>query len=553
MASKILRKKLPPNMRSDFWNDFIDCIEDESELAKLTIVDKRTFNNVETMSYSRMLEISELLDMPFNVSLSSDPEFLRKEIEAIPFKIKWKATTLLYLSFFKALDDVGMIYLYYYDSSNLIRNTENLLNYTNGIDPSEPYYQRSVMNFSSVISDDTKLDDGLYLDTGWNLDSRTSKLNTKHLSLEFFLNKVVEVDSKEYLITPNCFSFIQINMNKYKKATEVIHIGCQLGALTDSSGYYNSSGLSYTMPSLKLNCVTTSNFSSVVTVDDIYYMIFGIGTKTNLPSSSGGVEPTELTSKVAKIKILDVEKYETSTWLGVNAQYIGNMINDEQLGTGDDVTSTFSSNLAYFPVKKENVLITFTSAGNEYTLADDGFGNLYGTNGEGTINYTTGAVYINTNIYYPVTESIGSGDGTTLIFNYTTVFPIIKESSIIIKYIISGTTYAARDDGSGNIVGTSVSGTINYTTGILNLVFTLVPANGTTINMTYSYQKTSIPDNNTPIVTAYYFLNDSIEITEAGITNLAGNLIAYATFPPVKFKDYYNHLNMFFMINKSIF
>jgi hypothetical protein len=552
MASEVLRKKLPPNMRSDFWNDFIDAIESESEIAKVSMSEKENLFNMETMDSTRMTELLTLLGFPCDVSINSSDDFLRMEVESIPFKIKYKATTLLYLSLFKALSRSGMIYLYYYDSENLIRDTYGLLAYTNGIDTSEPYYQRSKMNFSEVISSDYMLDSGLKLDEGWKLDNSTSKLNTKHLALEFFIDQVVTVDNTDFLMIPEYFSYISTNMDKFKKVSEVIHVGCQLGAITDSSGYYNSLGYTYTMPTLKLNCVTTDNWTSITDVDSITYMIFGIGSNSNLPAINGtGTIPTALVSKVAKIKILNSEKYEDNTYYGVNAEYIGNLINDETLGTGDGSTTSFSSTLNYYPVKPYNVKLSFTSASTEYTLEDDGYGTLLGTNATGIINYDTGAVTVNMEFYYEVSETLGTGDGSTTSFSYTTTYSSIKENSILIKYIISGTTYTASDNGSGTIVGTSVTGTINYTTGEVTLTFTLAPANSTNIVITYSYNKTTIPDNGTTIDVEYYFLKNSIEITEAGITDSGGKLLAYATFPPLKFKNYTNHLNMFFMIDKS--
>ena len=553
MASGILRKKLPPNMRSDFWNDFIDAIEEESEYTKQNIADKKTYFDMDTMSYARMQELISLLGFPLDVSINSSEDFLRQEIKSIPFKIKWKATTLLYLSLFKALSRTGIIYLYYYDSANLVRDTEGLLTYINNTtDLSKPYYHCSTMNFSEIIAENFKLDSGLKLDEGWNLDNQSSKLNTKHLSLELFLDQVILDNEKEYLITPPYFSYILTNMQKFKKVTEVIHVGCQLGAITDSSHYYNSHGLAYTMPDLHLNCVTTGDLTGISSVSEIVSMSFGVGTKTNLPSIGGsGVIPTGLTSKVAKIKILSSEKYEDTNYYGVNAEYIGNLINDETIGTGDGSTTHFSSTLVYSPVKPFNVVLSFISDSVEYTVEDNGYGLLIGNNASGTINYTTGEVVLDTEFYYQTTEVMGSGDGSTLIFNYTTLFPNIETNSVQIRYIISGTTYVALDNGSGAISGVAVSGTINYTTGVVSLTFTQAPASGTNITFKYSYQKTTVPDSGTTINVEYYFINSQIEITEAGLLDAGNHLLAYATFPPVKFNDFNNHMNMFFILYKS--
>ena len=82
-------------------------------------------------------------------------------------------------------------------------------------------------------------------------------------------------------------------------------------------------------------------------------------------------------------------------------------------------------------------------------------------------------------------EVVGTGDGATTSFNYTIANTPIGAYSVEINYTISGSNYIAYDDGAGNISGTSVSGTIDYTTGSLSLTFTTAPDNGTNITIDY--------------------------------------------------------------------
>ncbi len=96
---------------------------------------------------------------------------------------------------------------------------------------------------------------------------------------------------------------------------------------------------------------------------------------------------------------------------------------------------------------------------------------------------------INADYVNPVKSGTFSfaGDGTTLTFS-TTLDTVVQASSISISYTIAATAYTATDDGAGNITGTDLTGTINYSTGALALTFTTAPDASTTISGTYNYE-----------------------------------------------------------------
>lgn len=84
-------------------------------------------------------------------------------------------------------------------------------------------------------------------------------------------------------------------------------------------------------------------------------------------------------------------------------------------------------------------------------------------------------------------EILGAGDGVATSFSGTlTNYPVVPKT-VTISYTIGSTVYTATDDGAGTITGTSVSGTITYSTGAWALTFTTAPDNGT--NITADYDK----------------------------------------------------------------
>lgn len=76
-----------------------------------------------------------------------------------------------------------------------------------------------------------------------------------------------------------------------------------------------------------------------------------------------------------------------------NAYYASETIDEENIGTGDNSTVTFTGNLAYTPIRPGTIRITFTDA-TAKVITDDGNGNLVGDvdgTGNNTIVYATGA------------------------------------------------------------------------------------------------------------------------------------------------------------------
>lgn len=75
--------------------------------------------------------------------------------------------------------------------------------------------------------------------------------------------------------------------------------------------------------------------------------------------------------------------------------------------------------------------------------------------------------------FYPI--SIGIGDGVNLNFSYTLPFLPLK-GSVVAFSVCGGSDVRGYDDGdTGVISGTGITGLVNYTTGDIDLTFTVAP------------------------------------------------------------------------------
>jgi hypothetical protein len=94
-----------------------------------------------------------------------------------------------------------------------------------------------------------------------------------------------------------------------------------------------------------------------------------------------------------------------------------------------------------------------------------------------------------------------------------------------VSIAIASTTLAMFDDGNGNLNGNGVWGTVNYTTGLVNLYYAVNPSAGNNINMTFNTVfegATSIPQIN------LQFLSKSVRANLFALKNTVGLEQSYA-------------------------
>lgn len=88
-----------------------------------------------------------------------------------------------------------------------------------------------------------------------------------------------------------------------------------------------------------------------------------------------------------------------------------------------------------------------------------------------------------------LSTTLGTGNGTNLSFPGTLASTPVNTSSVVIIVTTGGVNVqVGADNGTGNITGATVSGTINYSTGAVTLTFTAgnAPASGATVLSQYS-------------------------------------------------------------------
>lgn len=589
MEALRLQMKLPPSLRNDFWGEMIDAIDVEFQLMRTEVFLKKTMYDLDNMTDDQLMEINNLLGVIFDATVNSTTEFIKREVEAIPFKIKYKATAKLYTSFPKSLGRVGQMFIYFYKNSSnaIIRNSKDLLESIDTHDPTLPFTHFSAENFTGYLENALKLDTGLLLDIEnegeiWKLDTVDSTISTNHVGIEFCIDQLITKQvrnnqdalvDKEFLMTREYLDFVTSNMEFARKAKEVPHIGSQLLLIGDSSNVFDSLSPTYTMPDLKAKVLTLPPFGYLNSVYEISYMEFGIGSHDVKSKTGSGILPTALDERVARTYILFDEKYSSDSYYGVVGEYLGQQINrfllhnsegyqlDDAYGAGkvDGINNNFKGTLLFAPVKKGNVKFVFYHEDNKMEIVDDGTGNLVGSGAYGTIDYENGKYSFSTDIDFRAETTIAEGDGSTTEFSYdfelgTPILSSASDPRVWVQFVINGRRYLVQDDGMGHFVHSKISsGTIDYTANTIHLIFTDPLTLDSELIVKYQYNKISTPDANSEIIVDYYFTVQSIEITEAGVFNENDELIAYATFPPLEFASIRNHVNIEFILKKTPF
>ena len=281
--SNIINSKqlLPLAINTTIWKEFFDCWDEELMLLKEEIDKKKSLFVVETIEDERAL-IQLMRDFGYapNRVLDDSLEFLKKETKTLLFKVKNRTTYQIYEYFFNLIGVKGRVFNYFYDGVKLVESVDLEATLTK---LSQDYQDWTVMfdaivpilNLNLFLNKQKTLDEpeeefNLDLDQGntWYLDQDVVVFSTRHLSIDFLPNGLLEKDGEDYLFLKEYSMFYNDIAQYNRKCVEVPHVGLLLSFVMDNSGVYNihnsNGNKEYTIPDLKMSYATTSATSRYV-------------------------------------------------------------------------------------------------------------------------------------------------------------------------------------------------------------------------------------------------------------------------------------------------
>ncbi len=297
---------------------------------------------------------------------------------------------------------------------------------------------------------------------------------------------------------------------------------------------------------------TQSNYANGI-IDDfsIYVKYFTQAQKEYLYNNKVGLI-VNLNNFYNRTAIEEVEKNESNSliWFGVQSYNKAKYVNDEFLfnyttGLQTYLGTTFFNNLEPFRVALNYTRIEGIVPVTE-KVYDNGDGHFEGEYVSGDIDYVTGDYTIYTYSINRELYDVLSATPTDTINNATQ--PYVQIGTFQLLYSLGGTSYIAQDDTIGNISGTGITiGTIDYNSGVVNITFTGMTDGE--VSSRYLYRKTAVFNDN-DVISIEYYTKNSLEITEVALEDENKNVLAYATFPPIEFNTFENHLSTTFLIRR---
>jgi hypothetical protein len=581
-------KRFPPSLRGTVYEAMLEAVSEELSVWREAIgLQKTSFYDVDLMSLERLTEIAGTFGVPFIVTVKDDIYFLKEEVRSIPFKIYYKGTPTLYKSFFYAAGRYGEMFIYAYkaDVKNIVRMMLSPFGEAEITPMNMPFRHRSGGDFGGSVEDWLKLDSGRYLDAGdagWTLDTSSLEITTNHIGMEYFIDRIIsrkDIDPdtgiqtvNEYLMTKEYLDYMNQSIEFARRAKEVPHIGPQLSVQAVADGLCNSYDPSseYSIPSLKLKLVVRSDFFDLVTSPhDIARVEFGIG-KRDVASvqNPSAPFPSELAVRVFSALVPFRDHFGDMRYVGAVGEYLGQLLSDFLVLDGpvfDGESQDFNFYLPFAPVQRGNITLQFhLPSGDVLPVFDDRKGRLLSLNGSGAIDYKTGACHLSTKFNYSQTDNMdiivreNSDSSGRMHFTRTLEggASVVPGSLFLIFTIGDGPeqrTYTANDDGNGNFIHFLIhSGTVNYATKEVDVTFDvpLVSASVKPFNCRYSFPVDFTLPAGTELFASYFFTQQSIYITEAGFRGKDGELLSYATFPPVELNSDTYHLNFMVLVKK---
>lgn len=200
------------------------------------------------------------------------------------------------------------------------------------------------------------------------------------------------------------------------------------------------------------------------------------------------------------------------------------------------------------------VIIDYRALGKWYRLRDTRAGSISGADaayGGGSIDYASGALAVTLGAlpdvgsslivswgsptHYTVRSGATSNAATNIRQSIALPDLPVNPDSVSITYTSAGVDYTATDNAAGTITGNGLSGSINYTTGLLDLEYTIrLPDSATQVTVTY--QQITPADVEVPIVV-------SLSTTSSVTTDLGGAIVAGSLIGSLNFTGGMNDID----------
>jgi hypothetical protein len=403
---------------SVIWEEFMDVLQSEIENIQVEILDTYLldfFLYKDKTASDQILPLPDIYGYPIDLTILSDLDFIKREIESMSFRKKFKTTYKGYYYIFNALAEIGEVIPFQYDAGLdkgfRIPSDDNWTYIETLDDYSLPILFTPEKDLSSFLPEELLTYDSgeTYDSTGETYYDATSLLtNTHHIAFELFADSVYTEDSVDYLALNDYFSYFRNLVNYNRRGVEVPHIGIQISSINDSSGLYDnyfSSGNDYTIPSIKLRSAL-KGISYVNNIPNITKIKIGSGNQ-DIPGLLNGVTvfPTDLQAPVYEKPLYPLYEVEiTDNWYVIHTT-IG-IENQKEVFTNLSISS-LSETLVQTPIQKKSIKLHYVISGIEYTALDDGLGNISGLKvNSGTIDYTTGAISVSFSESTDATEDV---------------------------------------------------------------------------------------------------------------------------------------------------
>lgn len=155
-----------------------------------------------------------------------------------------------------------------------------------------------------------------------------------------------------------------------------------------------------------------------------------------------------------------------------------------------------------------SVIVDYRAQGKWYRLRDNGDGTLSGSDrayGLGNIDYATGSLSVTlgalpdvgssvlvsfgATVHYAVRAGASSDMSTSIKQTVTLPDLPVAPDTVSITYTSGGATHTATDNSTGVLSGGGITGTVDYTTGTVNISYVLsMPDPGTSVSVLYQQE-----------------------------------------------------------------